>query len=145
MTSVVFVVLIGLLGGVAAGLQGPLASLVGKETGILGSIFIIHLGGTIASGLLFLWPGAGSVAGWRDAPWYALCGGLLGLVLVGALAFCIPRIGAVATITLIICVQVIVGACLDHFGLLVEAVREFDLTRVIGVVILFLGTWLVVR
>lgn len=145
MTSLLIVVSIGLLGGVAAGLQGPLAGLIGKQVGIVGSIFIIHLGGTLCSGLLLLVPGAGGLAGWRSVPWYALAGGTLGLALIGALSFCIPRIGVVATVTLIIGSQLVVGACLDHFGLLVDTVRSFDPSRALGVVILFLGTWLVVR
>lgn len=145
MTSLIVVVLIGLLGGVAAGLQGPLAGTLSKHVGLMGSIFIVHLGGTLASALFLAWPGAADLTAWRSAPWYALGAGLLGLVLVGALAFCIPRIGAVATITLIIAAQLIVAACLDHFGWLVEAVRTFDASRVLGVVVLFLGTWLIVR
>ncbi len=145
MSSLFIVVSIGLLGGVAAALQGSLSGLMGKELGVLGSIFIIHLGGTLASGLLFLWPGAGSLAGWREVPWYALAGGLLGLVLVGALGFCVPRIGAGATFSLIIGSQLLVGVCLDHFGVLVAATRSIDASRGLGVLVLFFGVWLVVR
>ncbi|MEM7350237.1 MAG: DMT family transporter [Acidobacteriota bacterium] len=145
MSSLLVVIVIGLIGGVAAGLQGPLAGIVGKHVGILGSIFIIHLGGTLVSGLLLLVPGAGGLAGWRNVPWYALAGGVLGLALIGALTFCIPRIGAAAAITLIIVSQLTIAACLDHFGLFVESVRSFDTTRVLGLVVLFFGTWLVVR
>ena len=145
MTGLFIVVSIGLLGGVAAGLQGPLTSLMGKHVGIMGSVFLIHLGGTVASALFLLWPGAADLGAWRQVPWYALSAGVLGLVLLGALSFCIPRLGAVATITLIIGAQLVVGACLDHFGLLVDTVRPFDASRVLGVAILFLGTWLVVR
>ncbi len=145
MTNLFVVILIGLLGGVAAGLQGPLASMVGKEVGVMGSIFIIHVGGAVASLLFLAWPGAANLSAWRAVPWYALAGGVLGLMLVGALAFCIPRLGAVATISLIIGAQLIVGACLDHFGFLVEQVRVFDASRALGVVVLFLGTWLIVR
>ena len=145
MTHILIVVSVGLLGGIAAGLQGPLAGMIGKEVGIAGSIFIIHLGGTLCSALLLLMPGVGGLAGWRSVPWYALAGGVLGLVLIGALSFCIPRIGVVATITLIIATQLMVGAGLDHFGIFVDTVRSFDVTRALGVVVLFLGTWLVVR
>lgn len=145
MTSLFIVVSIGLLGGVAAGLQGPLTSLMGKEVGVMGSVFIVHLGGTLASALFLMWPGAADLSAWRNVPWYALGAGVLGLVLLGALSFCIPRIGAVATITLIIGIQLVVVAFLDHFGLLVGAVRPFDASKALGVAILLLGTWLVVR
>ena len=145
MTSLFIVVAIVLVGGVAASLQGPLTSLMGKHVGIMGSVFIIHLGGTIASALFLLWPGASDLSAWRSVPWYALPAGVLGLVLLGALSYSIPRIGVVATITLVIAMQLLVSACLDHFGWLVDSVRPFDGSRALGVVILFLGAWLVVR
>ncbi len=145
MTSLLFVVVIGLVGGVAAALQGPLASLMGKHVGVMGSVFVIHLGGTLGAALLLLWPGAADLSAWRGVPWYALGAGVLGLVLVGAFVFCVPRLGVLATMTLIIAAQLVVGSCLDHFGLIVDVVRPFDLSRALGVAILFLGTWLVVR
>lgn len=145
MSHLLVVVAIGLLGGFAAGLQGPLAGLMGRDVGIVGSIFIVHLVGTLASVLFLAWPGAAQLSAWRSVPWYALSAGALGLVLIGALTFCIPRLGAVATLTLIIAGQMIVGACLDHFGLVVEAVRPFDPSKALGVVVLFVGVWLVVR
>ena len=98
--------------------------MMGKDVGIMGSIFIVHLGGTLAAAVFLAWPGAADLTAWRSVPWYALAAGVLGLVLIGALSFCIPRIGVVATISLIIGAQLIVGACLDHFGLFVETVRH---------------------
>lgn len=145
MTGWMVVGLIGLAGGVAAGVQGPLAAVMGRHVGIMGSVFVIHLGGTIAAGCLLFVPRAAELSQWRSVPWYALTAGVLGLVLVGAFAFCVPRIGAASTMTLIICTQLVVGSLLDHFGLLVEQARSFDLRRMVGVGVLLLGTWLVVR
>jgi transporter family-2 protein len=145
MTGLIIVVVVGLMGGVAAGLQGPLASLMGKQIGIMGSIFVIHLGGAAASAALLLVPRWAKLGAWRAVPWYALGAGVLGLILVGALSYCIPKIGAASTITLIIVVQLVVGSLLDHFGVLVEQARPFEPSRMIGVAVLLLGTWLVVR
>ena len=126
MYALLIVLAVGLLGGAAAGLQGPLASVMAKRVGILGSIFIVHLGGTLAAGLLLGLPGAASLGAWRSVPWYALSAGVLGLVLIGALTFCIPRVGAASTITLIVVAQLAVGALLDHYGWLVETTRSLD-------------------
>jgi len=38
-----------------------------------------------------------------------------------------------------------VGALVDHFGLLGTAVRPFDVTRTFGAVTLLVGTWLMLR
>ena len=145
MSGLLIVLSFGFLGGVAAGLQGPLASVMARQVGIMGSIFIIHVGGAAAAALFLVIPGAATLSGWRHVPWYALSAGVLGLILVGALSFCIPRVGAAATITLIIVAQLTVGALLDHFGLLVETARTLDPSRVAGLLVLLIGTWLVVR
>ncbi len=145
MTGWALVIAIGLLGGVAAGLQGPLASVMGKEVGIMGSVFIIHLGGTIASALFLLSPRWAHLGAWREVPWYALASGVLGLALIGALTYSIPRLGVASTLTLIIVAQLTVGATLDHLGVLVEQARAFEPSRALGLGVLLLGTWLVVR
>ncbi len=145
MTTLVIVIVIGLMGGFAAGVQGPLASLMAKDVGTWGSVFLIHLGGLLGSALILLWPGASRLSAWREVPWYALIAGLLGLVLLSSLTFCIPRRGVAATMTLIVVGQLVVAACLDHFGIFVEATRAFDLSRLLGMVVLLAGTWLMVR
>lgn len=145
MAALVVVIAIGLLGGIAAGIQGPLASTMARQVGIMGSVFIIHLGGMVASVPFLFSQRSATLSGWRSVPWYALSAGVLGLFLVGALSYCIPRIGAAGTITLIIVMQLAVGALLDHTGLLVEQVRSFDASRAMGFVVLLIGTWLVVK
>lgn len=103
-------VIISLLGGVAIGLQNPLASLMGQRIGILQGAFVIHLGGTlVAGGLLLAVPG-GNFAAWRSVPWYALGAGALGVALVSAISFAIPRIGVAATVGLVVATQMIMAA-----------------------------------
>jgi transporter family-2 protein len=145
MQIIILAVLFGLAGGVSVGLQGPLASLMSERIGTMGSVFIIHLGGTLLSGLFLLVIGPGQLGAWRSVPWYALGAGSLGLVVLSAVSYTIPRLGVASTVTLIVAAQLIVGALLDHFGLLGTSVRPMDLTRVLGMFILFLGTWLVTR
>ena len=48
------VVLIGLAGGVAVGLQSPMAGAVGQRLGGIASSFIIHLSGMVFSGLFLI-------------------------------------------------------------------------------------------
>ena len=145
MQTLILAVIIGLAGGVAVGLQGPLTSLMSQHIGTMGSVFIVHLGGAVAAGVLLLVIGGGNLGAWRSVPWYALGAGLLGLVILSAVSYTIPRIGAATTVTLIVAAQLILSALLDHFGLLGTSVRPLDLTRVVGIAVLFFGTWLMVR
>jgi transporter family-2 protein len=41
--------------------------------------------------------------------------------------------------------QILIAALVDHFGLLGAAVRPLDLSRFLGIGILILGVWLIVR
>ena len=139
------VVLLGLLGGLAVGLQGPLASLMTQRLGLLESIFIVHLGGALAVTVPLLLRGGGSLGEFRSVPWYALGTGLMGLVILSAVSYTIPRVGVAPTVTLIVAGQLALGVVLDHFGLLGAEVRHLDAQRLIGIVVLFIGVWLIVR
>jgi len=138
-------VIVSLLGGVAIGLQNPLASLMGQRVGILQSAFIVHLGGTlVAGGLLLAIPG-GQLGAWRTVPWYALGAGALGVALVSAIAFAIPRLGVAAVVGLVVATQLTIAAWLDHNGLLGAPIHSFDVSRFGGILFLLLGAWLVLR
>lgn len=145
MSTLMIVVLLGLLGGLAVGLQGPLASLMTQRLGLLESIFIVHIGGALAVTVPLLLRGGGSLGEFRSVPWYALGTGLMGLVILSAVSYTIPRVGVAPTVTLIVAGQLALGVVLDHFGLLGAEVRHLDVQRLIGVVVLFIGVWLIVR
>ncbi len=82
MPTILLIIIIGLLGGFAVGLQGPLASLISQRVGVLESAFIVHLGGVVAALVPLLMLRGGNLGQWRNAPWYALGAGTLGLILV---------------------------------------------------------------
>ncbi len=145
MPILVIAVLFGLAGGIAVGLQGPLASIISQRLGTLESAFIIHVGGALAALLLLIPLGSGQLGEWRTVPWYALAGGILGLVVLSSVSYAIPRIGATGAVASLIAGQLLVSLLLDQFGLLEAPVRPLDLGRLAGLVFLSLGVWLIVR
>src|SRR5512143_4244745 len=116
MESILLILLIGLAGGVAVGLQSPMASMITQRLGIFESVFIVHVGGAIIALIPLLIYGGGKLSQWRSVPWYALGAGVFGLVVIGAISYMIPRIGVAASITTIVAGQLLVGTVLDHFG-----------------------------
>ena len=68
MTTLISIIAIGLLGGVAIGLQGPFSSIIGQRLGILEAAFIIHLGGALAALVPLAMMGGGKLAGWTSLP-----------------------------------------------------------------------------
>jgi len=140
-----FVIFFGLVGGIAVGLQGPLASLMSQKIGVLESTFYIHLGGALAALIPLIFYGGRNLARWRDVPWYALGAGALGLIVVAAMSYMVPRVGVAPSAVLIVAGQLFVGIILDHYGLLGAYPRPFDLTRVFGLLLVFIGVWVTVK
>jgi transporter family-2 protein len=145
MQPVILIILIGLVGGVAVGVQSPLASLISQRLGMLESVFIIHIGGAIAALVPLLFYGGGKLGQWRSLPWYAIVAGAFGLVVIGTVSYMIPRVGVAASIITIVAGQLMVGTILDHFGLLGAVERPLDPTRLIGLAVVLVGVWLTVK
>ena len=145
MDNLLFILLIGLAGGVAVGLQSPLSSLMSQRIGTLESVFIVHIGGAIAALLPLLFYSGGKLNQWRTVPWYALIAGVFGLVVIGAVSYMIPRIGVAASIITIVAGQILIGVLLDHFGLLGASQRPLDASRLLGLAVVLIGVWLTVK
>jgi transporter family-2 protein len=145
MQNIIIIILIGLAGGVAVGLQSPMASMISGKLGVFESIFIVHIGGALAALIPLLFLGGGKLGNWRTIPWYTLGAGIFGLVVIGAISYMIPRIGVAGSIITIVAGQLLVGSLLDQFGLLGAAVKPLDPTRMIGLAVVFVGVWLTVK
>ncbi|MBT8143081.1 MAG: DMT family transporter [Gammaproteobacteria bacterium] len=139
------VALVGIIGGVAIAVQAPLASMLNDRMGVLESLFVIHLGGAIFAGVPLALAGGGQLANAPQAPWYALCAGIFGLTVVAAMVYMVPRIGVAGAVILIVAGQISVAALIDHFGWLGVPAQSLDLTRVAGMVLVFVGVWFAVR
>jgi transporter family-2 protein len=145
MQGLILVVIVGLVAGFSIALQSPLTAMIGQRLGVLESVVIIHLGGLIAAGVPLLARGGGNLGEWRSLPWYALIAGVSGLIVLGAVNYVYPRLGATSTTFLIVTGQLVVSVVMDHFGLLGTEVRLIDLSRVLGIIVLFIGVWLIAR
>jgi len=146
MTSLTFAIVMALCGGIAVAIQGPLASLTGREVGALGSGLILHLSGAVIAGILVLSTGWHVMAGWTHVPWYALLGtGATGVVVIAAFSLSVPKLGMTATASLIIASQLVAASLLDHFALLGLAQRPLSPIRIAGMAVLLLGAWMILR
>jgi len=144
MESILFIILIGLAGGVAIGMQSPLASMISQRLGIFESVFIVHVGGALIALIPMLILGS-KLSQWKCLPWYTLGAGFFGLGVIAAISFMIPRIGVAPALIILLAGQLLMGALLDHFGWLGLAQRPLDGARVIGLGVVMLGVWLTVK
>jgi transporter family-2 protein len=145
MDTILLIIVVGLAGGIAVGLQSPLASMLTQRLGPFESVFIVHAGGALAALIPLLILGGGRLGQWRSVPWYALFAGAFGLVVIMAISFMIPRIGVAGSIITVVAGQLLVGTLLDHFGWLGAVERPLDGSRLIGLAVVMLGVWLTVR
>ena len=144
MDTIFLIILIGLAGGVAVGLQGPMASMITQKLGVFESVFIVHLGGALFALVPLLVLGS-RLEEWRSVPWYALGTGIFGLVVIGAISYMIPRVGVAGAVTAIVAGQLLVSAALDHFGWLGASERLLDAPRLFGLAVVLVGVWLTVK
>ncbi len=139
------VILVGMVGGVAVGVQSPIAGAMGQRVGGTASSFIIHVSGMILSGIFLFARGGEKIREWHTLPWYMLGAGIFGLILYQTINITLPRLGSTMMIALIISGQLIAGVVIDHFGILGVTARHFDITRVIGVAALLFGSYLIAK
>src|SRR4051794_20752339 len=78
-----------------------------------------------------------------QAPWWAWGGGLLGAFYVVASIVLAPRLGAGATIALIVAGQMLAALVLDQFGLLRLPVHHAGPARILGAVLMIAGVTLI--
>ncbi|MGE5074043.1 MAG: DMT family transporter [Anaerolineae bacterium] len=145
MFSTLLTVLIGTLGGVSVGLQGPIATQMAKRIGGVASSFVVHVSGAVLAGALLLTRGGETIRNWRALSWYMLLSGGFGVILYLTINHTMPRLGATTALALIIIGQLAMGILVDHFGLFGVAVRQVDAWRAAGLVLLVAGGYLVIR
>jgi transporter family-2 protein len=145
MTSLATLILIAAIGGAAVTFQGQFMGLMDQGIGTRESVFITYASGGVLASVAILASGGGNLRAWQAVPWYALSAGALGLVIVGAIGYTVPRLGLSKAFTIIVASQFIVAALLDHFGLLGAAVRPLELSRCLGMGFLISGVWLIIK
>jgi len=84
---------------------------------------------------------SGYSAGLHQPPWMWI-GGLMGAVIVFSVTFAAPRIGAAATIGIMIAGQFVMGAAIDKFGLFGLDRIALHWPRLLGLALLAAGAGL---
>ncbi len=140
------VVLTAFTGGLVA-LQAPVNSMLGKAVGTWQAACVSFAIGTVALAIIagLASGGFGQIAEARHLSWYYLTGGLLGAAYVTSILVTVRSLGAGGVVAATIAGQLAVSVVVDHFGLLGVGKQPVTVARVVGIVLLGLGTYLVVR
>ncbi len=143
--NLLYLVLVAAIGGLAVTVQGQLIGIVDKSVGTVESVFITYGGGGLIIGITMLFMRGGNLSSIQSIPNYALLTGPLGLVIIAAIGYSVPRLGLVTAFTVIVAAQFIVAAVIDHFGFLGADIRHINISRLSGIGVMLFGIWLTVR
>jgi transporter family-2 protein len=143
----IFLSTLGVLAGGLIAVQSVLNSSLGQRTGNFGSVLLLTFISAIFLILLIVvFPNS---ANFRDLPgiseWYLYVGGVLGIVILAAPIYLVPRIGTTSTLMAIILGQSIIALLIDQFGLFASPRIELSFVRGIGVLLVIIGAYLVGR
>ncbi len=142
----VAVILTAFVGGLIA-LQAPINSMLGKATGSFQAAFISFAIGTVVLAVIaaFAKGGFGTMGEATSLPWYYLTGGVLGAAYVTTVLVTVRELGAGPVVAATIAGQLSASVVLDQFGLLGLPKDPITVGKVVGVVLLSIGVYLIVR
>jgi bacterial/archaeal transporter family-2 protein len=127
----------GLAGSVQVAVMGRFGGRIGVVEALTFSTGV-QLAFSLAI-LLVARAGVGSLGAAFRSPAWMWIGGLMGLTVVFAITFAQPRIGATATIGILIAGQLIMGAVIDRYGLFGVERIGISVPRAVGIVLLGIG------
>jgi transporter family-2 protein len=133
-------------GGLIA-MQAPINSTLGRSVGSLPAAsvsFAIGLAALVVITML-VGGGFGDLGEVRGLSWYYLTGGVLGAVYVTTALIAVRTLGAGGVTAATIAGQLSLSIVLDRLGVLGLDERALSWERILGVVLLAMGTFLVVR
>jgi transporter family-2 protein len=133
-------------GGLVA-LQAPVNATLGRSVGALPAAWVSFGIGFLALTVLVLLVGGGfgDLGEISSVPWWALIGGLFGVVYVSCALLAVPTLGAGGVTAATIAGQLTLSLIVDKLGAFGLDQRAISLPRVLGVVLLAVGTFLIVR
>jgi bacterial/archaeal transporter family-2 protein len=131
-------------GGIA--LQAPINAGLGRATGSWAAATVSFAIGTILLAAIVALSGrAGGIGEAAQVEWYYLLGGVLGAAYVFSALVLIDEIGAGGVAAATVTGQLTLSVVLDRLGFLGLEEEPITAERVLGVILLLAGTYLVVR
>ena len=127
--------------GLAGSVQVAVMARLGDRIGVVEALAFATLLTAVLSGavLLVAHQSLGGYADGARAPLWMWSAGVMGLIVILSITFATPRIGAAATIGLLIAGQLAMGTGIDRFGLFGLERIPIAATRVFGISLLAVG------
>ena len=146
MDRTVALVVASAIGGVLAA-QAPLNSTLARTVGgVQASVVALGISFATLAALCAVSGGFSGLARLGEAPLHvAVGGGLIGALYVGSIVWTVRALGAGGLTAATIGGQLALAVVIDHYGWLGVARSPITVSKVLGIALLALGTWFVVR
>lgn len=131
--------LLSIIGGAGLAFQAGVNGQLGRRMGTLEAAFLAYAVGALALLLFTILVGNGDLSSALSFSKWKLFVGVFGALYIFVMVLSVPKIGAASAIIAAIVGQVIIGMVLDHFGLFGARMIPIDLSRVLGVILLFIA------
>jgi bacterial/archaeal transporter family-2 protein len=134
-------VALAVLAGLAGSIQVAVMGRFGGRIGVVEALtFATGVQLALSLGILLVArTGFGGLGGAFRSPAWMWLGGVMGLTVVFSITFAQPRIGATATIGILIAGQLVMGALIDRFGLFGVEQIAISPARMLGIALLGIG------
>lgn len=139
---------LALLVGLIIPFQGIVtASLAQKLDHPYVSAFVNFFGGMMVFVLAIMFSSASfpTVKKLTSVPWYLYTGGVVGSIFILGALFALPKIGSTAFFGLVVLGQLVMTAVVDHYGFLGMPVQKIDIYRILGVILMLSGCYLIIN
>lgn len=142
--------LLSFLSGIALTLQVGINGQLREKAGspVLSS-FISFAVGALSLAVVFCFSLSSGTYSWSDGNglkeirWWMLTGGLFGAFYIFTTIFASPKIGFANMFSLVICGQILLAVLFDHFGILGNSAHTINPYRILGVILLVLGVYII--
>ncbi len=138
-------VALAVVAGAASALQGATNAGLTGRIGVASAVLVnavVLLTGTL---VFWAWRGAPLTFFPAGTPWNLYLGGLLGFTIITTIALAFPRLGGATTIALMVLGQGLMTLAIDHFGLLGMPRDPLTLGRLLGILAVAAGVFLIRR
>ena len=129
---------VGINGQLQSDIGSPiLSSLISFLVGLIGLCIVFCF--TLVNGTYTL----SNLSAIKDIRWWLFTGGLLGAFYIFTTIIAPPKIGFANMFSLAICGQIVLAVLFDHFGLLGNKIHLISPYRIIGIILLVSGVYII--
>lgn len=139
METIIIAIFYSILAGSIVATQNVFSTRISEKIGMWETTVIVHLVGLIFSLMLAFIFGKGSFKNVSEINKLYLLAGPLGVIIIFSVTMGVSTLGATFAIALMVIAQLSFATIIDSFGLFGMDRVPFDLTKLMGLVIMIIG------